>query len=242
MSVAPSERRTARRTAMYHAQLAMGAVMSDADGWQLPASYGDVTSEAAWLRDTVGISDISPIGKLRVVGEDAAEAVEALLPQASALAVGSVSEADLPPAHGPGKLLAARLTGDEFALLTPTGRSPRVMAEMLGHNAPCAHVVDVTSGLAGVSVIGPSSVSLLSRVTGLDISPRAMPDLTCAQGRFADIQGLLLRRDVHGVAIYQLYAAREFGEYLWEALTDAARDTGGGPIGTEALSGLRVTE
>ena len=85
-------------------------------------------------------------------------------------------------------------------------------------------------------------MSLLSRVTGLDISPRAMPDLTCAQGRFAEIQGLLLRRDVQGLAIYQLYAAREFGEYLWEALTDAARDTGGGPVGTEALSGLRVTD
>ena len=27
-----------RRTAMYHTHLAMGAVMADADGWQLPCN------------------------------------------------------------------------------------------------------------------------------------------------------------------------------------------------------------
>ena len=36
-----------RRTAMYHVQLAMGAVMADADGWQLPVHYGDASREAA---------------------------------------------------------------------------------------------------------------------------------------------------------------------------------------------------
>ena len=225
-----------RRTAMYHAQLTMGAIMAESDGWQLPARYGDVSDEAGWLRDTVGVSDISPIGKLRVVGEGAADSVGALLPSAPGMAVGSVGEADLPAEQGLGKLLAARLTADEFALLSPTGRSSALMLAILARNAPCAHVVDITSGLAGVSIIGPASLGLLGRITGLDVSTRAMPDLTCAQARFAEIQGLLLRRDVHGIAIYQLYAAREFGEYLWEALVSAARDTGGGPVGTEALS------
>ena len=178
-----------RRTAMYHAQLPLGAVMALADGWQLPSSYGDVSQEAAWLRDTVGVSDISPLGKLRVVGVDASELVGALAPRAARLAVGSVGEADSPLERG-GKLLAARLTADEFLLLTPTGVAPAAMDAMLGHDASCAHVVDITSGLSGVSIIGPASPRLLNGITELDVSSRAMPDVTCAQARFAEIQGI----------------------------------------------------
>ena len=228
-----------RRTAMYHAQLPLGAVMALADGWQLPSSYGDVSQEAAWLQDTVGVSDISPLGKLRVVGADAPGLVGALVPGAARLAVGSVGEADSALERG-GKLLAARLADDEFLLLTPSGVAPAALDAMLGHDASCAHVVDITSGLSGVSIIGPASRRLLNEITGLDVSSRGMPDLTCAQSRFAEIQGILLRRDAHGIPIYQLYTAREFGEYLWEAIVAAAKNEKGGPAGTEALSGLRV--
>ena len=227
-----------RRTAMYHAQLPLGAVMTPADGWLLPSGYGDVSQEAAWLRDTVGVSDISPLGKLRVVGADASELAGTLVPRAAELGVGSVAEADSPLERG-GKLLAARLTADEFLLLTPTGVAPAAMDAMLGHRASCAHVVDITSGLSGVSIIGPASPRLLSAITELEVSPRAMPDLACAQARFAEIQGILLRRDAHGIPIFQLYTAREFGEYLWEAIVTAAKNEGGGPAGTEALSLLR---
>ncbi len=232
-----------RRTAMYHAQLAMGAVMADADGWQLPVHYGDVSQEAAWLRETVGVSDISPIGKLRVVGAGAAQAVGALLPEAAEQAPGSVNEADSPLQRG-GKLLAARLAPDEFLLLTPAGVASSAVASSAMEavqtgNYPCSHAVDVTSGLCGVAIVGPATQGMMSRITELDTSPRALPGLACVQSRFADVQGLLLRRDVNGTAMYQFYAGREFGEYLWEVLIEVAREAGGGPVGTEALLGLR---
>lgn len=230
-----------RRTAMYHAQLTMGAVMADARGWRLPVHYGDATREAVWLRETVGVSDISPTGKLRVVGEDAGRVVAVLVPGAMEQPPGSVREADSTFAGG-GKLLAARLAPDEFVALTPPGAAPLAMAAMLteGDAPRCAHIVDITSGLAGVSITGPATADLMSRITELDVSPRVLPNLACIQSRFADIQGLLLRQDVQEVPIHQLYAGREFGEYLWEALIEIARQVGGGPVGTEARTSLRT--
>ena len=228
-----------RRTAMYHAQLSMGAVMSTVEGWQLPTGYGDVSQEAARLRDTVGVSDISPVGKLRVVGAGAAAAVGALTPPATELAAGKVSEVGSLAELSGGNLLAAWLTADELLVLTPTGQVQAALDAMPNLDAICAHVVDITSGLCGVSIIGPASTRLISRITDLNISPRAMPDLTCAQARFADVQGLLLRRNIQSIPAYQLYASREFGEYLWDALIDAATETGGGPVGTEALARFR---
>ena len=227
-----------RRTAMYHAQLAMGAVMADADGWQLPLHYGDVSREAAWLRETVGVSDVSPIGKVRVVGEDAAQAVNTLLSGAAELPTGSVSEADSPLERG-GKLLAARLAPDEFVVLTPAGVAPLAVDAMHSGPSNCAYAIDVTSGLCGVAIVGPATHELMSRITETDTSPRALPDLSCIQSRFADVQGLLLRRDVNGIAMYQLYASREFGEYLWQVLIETAHEVRGGSVGTQALLGLR---
>ena len=234
MSIATPE----RRTAMYHVQLSMGAVMADADGWQLPVHYGDISREAEWLRETVGVSDVSPIGKVRVVGGDAPQAVSSLFPQAGDLPTGSVSEADSPLERG-GKLLAARLTLDEFLVLAPAGVAPLAVDAMRSGPSNCAYAIDVTSGLCGVAIVGPATQNMMSRITEIDTSPRGLPDLSFVQSRFADVQGLLLRRDVNGIVMYQFYAGREFGEYLWEVLIETAHEVGGGAVGTEALLGLR---
>ena len=227
-----------RRTAMYHSQLAMGAEMADADGWQLPLHYGHPSREDEWLRETVGVSDVSPIGKVRVVGHAASRAVATLVPPAMEQSVGAVVEADSTLERG-GKLLSVRLAHDEFLVLTPAGVAPSAVDAMVLNDPACSHVLDVTSGLCGVAIVGPSTQELMSRITEIDTSSRAHPDLACVQSRFADVQGLLLRRDVNGVPMYQLYAGREFGEYLWEVLVETAQEVGGGAVGTQALLGLR---
>ena len=227
-----------RRTAMYHAQLAMGAAMADADGWRLPLHYGDVAQEAVWLRETVGVSDVSSIGKVRIVGADAARAVAALVPSAADQGVGAVIESDSPLERG-GKVLSVRLAPDEFMLLTPAGEAPPAVSAIESGHPDCAYAIDVTSGLCGVAIVGPATQDLMTRVTEMDTSGHALPDLTGVQSRFADVQGLLLRRDVNGVVMYQLYAGREFGEYLWEVLIETAREVGGGAVGTEALLDLK---
>ena len=230
-----------RRTAMYHSQLAMGAVMADADGWQLPAHYGDASQESDWLRDTVGVSDVSPIGKVRVVGYDASRALGALVPSATDQRINTVVDAESPLERG-GRLLSVRLAPDEFLLLTPAGVAHLAIDAMQSVHPGCAHGLDVTSGLCGVAIVGPATNDLFSRITEIDTSPRTLLDLICVQSRFADVQALLLRRDVNGIAMYQLYATREYGEYLWEALTDTARDLQGGPVGTQPLLSLRGTD
>ena len=230
-----------RRTAMYHSQLEMGAVMADADGWQLPLHYGDAGQETVWLRETVGVSDVSPLGKVRVVGEDTASAVATLVASATEQQIGTVVEGDSTLERG-GKLLSVRLAGDEFLVLTPAGVGAAAAGALGSVDAACAYAIDITSGQCGVAIVGPRTQELMGRITDVNTSPVALPDLHCVQSRFADVQGLLLRRDVDGIAMYQLYAGREFGEYLWETLVEVARELGGGPAGTHALLGLRETD
>ena len=226
-----------RRTSMYHSQMAMGAAMADTDGWQLPSHYGDPEQELQWLRQSVGVSDVSSIGKVRVIGEGSAHAVGGLVPGAAEQGIGSVVEGDSPLDRG-GKLLSVRLAQDEFLVLAPAGVAPSAVESLSATGDGCAHAIDVTSGLCGMALVGPATQGLMGRITEVDTAPRALPDLACVQSPFADVQGTLLRRGVNGIAMYQLYAGREFGEYLWEVLVEVAREVGGGPVGTQALLGL----
>ena len=81
------------------------------------------------MRETVGVSDVSPSGKVRAVGQDAASAVSALVPGASEQVPGSVVEADSTLERG-GKLLSVRLAHDEYLVLTPAGVAPMVVEAM----------------------------------------------------------------------------------------------------------------
>jgi dimethylglycine dehydrogenase len=223
---------------MFHAQISFGAVMGEADGWQQPARFGPTANELELLRTSAGVYDISPNGQVRVIGTHAATVVERLTPNQPDLAVGMVRPAEIETSGGSISAMVARLTQDEFAVLTAPGQAPAVVEFLEAAPDSCAHVLDISAGLAGVALTGPSSAEILSAITQLDISAQGMYNQTCAQSQFAEIHGLLVRNDIVGLPSYQLHVSREFGEYFWEAVIDAAQEIGAGPVGTEAVAGL----
>jgi len=227
-----------RRTAMYQAQISFGAVMGEADGWQQAARFGPTANELELLRTSAGVYDISPNGQVRVLGANVASVVERLTPNQPDLAVGMVRPVGVETSGGTISAMVARLTQDEFAVLTPPGQALAVAEILEAATDPCAHVLDISSGLAGVGLSGPSSAEILSAITQLDVSSESMPNQTCAQSRFAEIQGLLVRNDTAALPSYQLYVSREFGQYFWEAVIVAAQEIGAGPVGTEAVGEL----
>jgi sarcosine oxidase subunit alpha len=144
-------------------------------------------------------------------------------------------------AHGPGSapVVLARLALDEFLAVTPVNQAAAFAETLGGGPDGCAHVVDLTSGLAGVRMIGPKAGPLLAHVTELDTSPTAFPDMGCAQGKVAEVHGTLLRMDLGGVPSYDLYFSRDFGEYMWETLVEAGGLLGAAPVGIDAMDRLQ---
>ena len=66
-----AEWRPVRLSAMHHQHVAMGAVMDEREGWQMPARFGTVEEELRRLQAGAGLLDISPITKLSIQGENA---------------------------------------------------------------------------------------------------------------------------------------------------------------------------
>ena len=75
---------------MHYCHLELGAVMTERDGWMLPARFLAPEEEAASVRQAVGITDISPTGKIRLQGEAIKQALHEAVPGSEDTSVGSV--------------------------------------------------------------------------------------------------------------------------------------------------------
>ena len=222
---------------MHHQHLELGAVMVERDGWQRPSHYTDTEQELSHLKQGVGLCDISPQGKLSLQGTALDVALADVLQDYAAITSGEARRYSL-AGPTPVPLLVARLADDEMMVLTQVNRAETVRETIANGSERCAHVVDVTSGLAAVRLAGPLASSLLAGLTELDVSEKAFANMGCAQARFAEVHGTLLRVDKGDTPIYDFYFGRHFGEYMWDALTHAGEEYELIPVGVDAMARL----
>ena len=224
-----------KKSAFHHKQLAIGAHMVERDGWRQPAYYSSVDQESRLLNEVAGVCEISPSGKVLAQGDDLDDFLRKVLLVDKTPAVGEVRRVTLPAR---GRL--ARLTTDECLVLCEPAELPN-WAKAVGESGDdCIHFLDHTSGLAGVRLTGPESDQLLSKLTELDTSPEAFPNLSCAQTRCAEIHGTLIRTDLGSLPSYDLFFPREFGEYMWDALFEAGEEFGVAAVGFEAADRFKT--
>jgi glycine cleavage system aminomethyltransferase T len=92
---------------------------------------------------------------------------------------------------------------------------------------PGAEVVELTSALVALALIGPEANELLARFCAIDVRPRMMPVAAFRPGSVARTPGYVLRTAEHELLILVGWA---LGAYLWEVVADAAAHLGGGPV------------
>jgi heterotetrameric sarcosine oxidase gamma subunit len=132
----------------------------------------------------------------------------------------------------------ARLTPDEFFIITPPGIEGRFARQL---ERECAvrglfvTLIDQTSGIAALVVIGPNSYNVLGKLCGLPLHPDDFPDRRVAQTSLARVHTTIIRNDIVGLSAFQLYFERPYGEYVWSCILDAGRESEIIPFGWGAL-------
>ena len=238
-----------RRSALHAFHLAEASMTED-HGWQCADSYGSVDAEVRAIREQVGLSDISPLAKLDIQGNDVFASLGQQLSLGLSLETVPVGRAVRVPPQAlqldaqAGGLLCP-LARNHARLISPPGTASAVHArvESVIHQTAdpaCVHLTDVTSNFTAVQIVGPRSRDLLRKLTALDLRPAQFPDLACAQGSLARIHALVLRADIQAHLAYQVYCGREFGAYLWDALLDAGQEFGARPFGLAAQRQLHA--
>ena len=246
-----------RTTPTHEWAVARGAVFENVGLWKrcryFPKAGEDmhaaVARECLAVRNACGIFDASTLGKIEVVGADAAEFMNRLyINNWGGLGVGRSRYGILCRDDGfvYDDGVVARIAADRFHVTTTTGGAPRVLAMMEDYRQtewPDLKVwlTSTTEQWAVIAVQGPHSRRVLeSLVEGVDMSAAALPHMSVAHGTICGAPMLLFRVSFTGELGFEVNVPADFGGAVWEAIHAAGQSHGMVEYGTETMHVLRA--
>jgi aminomethyltransferase len=220
---------------------ALGAKFAEFGGWSMPLEYpSGVVKEHTAVRESVGIFDVSHLGKLLVTGPGAASFVNATLSNDFAkIRPGKAQYTLCCDAETGGVVddLIAYWHDDEHVLLVPNAaNSAEVCRRLLAEAPEGVKVLDHHTHYAVLAVQGRSSDAVLEAIgfpTGHDY-------MSFTEMEFEDTGVVVCRTGYTGERGYELIALNEIAGQLWDRLLEAGEAFGMLPCGLGARDTLRT--
>jgi len=210
-----------------------------------------VDREVSQTRASVGICDVTTLGKIDIQGRDAAVFLNKIYANGFAqLPVGKaryglmLREDGIAMDDG----TTARLSEHHFVMTTTTANA----VEVFRHMEFCrqclwpgldVHLISVTEQWAQFAVAGPNSRALLRKIVDadFDISNEAFPFMACGKIRICGgLRARLFRISFSGELAYEIAVPARYGNALIRKLMEAGREYDAVSYGTEALGVMRI--
>ncbi len=217
----------------------LGASFAEFGGWLMPVSYAGTVAEHTATRTTVGLFDVSHLGKALVKGSGAAEFVNSAVTN------------DL-RRIGPGKaqytlcctdsggviddLIAYYVSDDEIFLVPNAANTAAVVAALQGRAPDSLTITDEHRSRAVLAVQGPKSAAVVGSL-GL---PTDMDYMGYADAVFGGVEVRVCRTGYTGEHGYELLPAWDQAAVVFDALVEAVAAAGGEPAGLGARDTLRT--
>ncbi|CAN5163839.1 sarcosine oxidase subunit alpha family protein [soil metagenome] len=227
-----------------------GAVPLVAGQWIRPDHYGDPQAEARTVRESVGIIDVTPLGKRDLRGSDVAKLLDAVYVNTwSTLKVGSVRYGVMCAEDGVvfDDGVTGRLAENRYLMTTTSSGAAAVWEHLEGilqteHPEWAVHVTPLTTYYASINIAGPRSRELLGRLCEeIDLSPEPFGYMRVRTGRIAGVDDCFLWRiGFTGELSYEIHVPASYGLHVWEALLSQGTDLGVAAFGVEAQRILRL--
>lgn len=242
-----------RRLALEDRHRAAGAALGEYGGWLRPIHYGKddtaILTEARMARHAVGLFDASPLGKIEVIGPDAAEFLDFIYYNTvSTLKPGHCRYGFILGESGvvfdDGVLV--RLDQDRFIVSCSSSHVAGVHAlleEWRQDRFPTRRIFihNATTETATITITGPRARDTITATgIGTDLSPAAFPHMTTRWHGSGAGALRLTRVSFTGDLSYEISVRQDLAADLWDRLCAAATGLGGGPVGIEAIMILRA--
>jgi sarcosine oxidase subunit alpha len=235
-----------------------GAVFVEVGNW-MRAQWFPIEGETHWresvdrevlaTRSSVGVCDVTTLGKVDVQGTDAAEFLNKIYCNGFAkLSIGKtryglmLREDGIAMDDG----TAARLAEDHFVVTTTTANALPVYRHM-EFVRQClfpdmdVQLISTTEAWAQYAIAGPNARKLLEKIVDVDIRNEVFPFMACANITVCGgLRARLFRISFSGELAYEIAVPTAYGDALMRKIMEAGEEFDVTPYGTEALGVMRI--
>jgi 4-methylaminobutanoate oxidase (formaldehyde-forming) len=254
--------RPLRRSPLYDRLKAKGAVFGSKMGWEranyfLPPGTSEppptlgtpgwlpyVLEEQRACREDVVVFDQTSFSKFVLKGRDALAVLQRTCANDVDVAPGRMVYTAMLNARGgfESDLTIVRTGPHEFFIITGSAQTTRDFAwiERAIRDDERAALVDVSSGYAVVSVMGPKAPALLARLSPDDLSKAGLPFSTTKEIDVGHARVRAARMSYVGGPGYELYVSADQCLTLYDALWSAGAEFGLKDAGYYTIDALRI--
>ena len=236
MSTQPSD---LLHTPLFASHQKLGAKCADFGGWEMPIEYEGAVAEHGAVRSTVGVFDVSHMGKLRVTGPGAVSALNSIVASDLAKIGNGQAQYSMLCNESGGVVddfIIYRFTEDNVFII-PNATNATKVFHRLSEALPSGIIIENLHNQYGIIAIqGPLAANVLGRM-GLPFDCDYMNWLQ------ADMKGervIICRTGYTGEAGFELVAPVGVLQHLWDHSIAAAAQVGGIPAGLGARDILRT--
>ena len=246
-----------RLTPSHHWATEQGVIFVEVGNW-LRTQWLPRSGEAHWrqsvdrevlqTRKSVGICDVTTLGKIDIQGTDAGIFLDRVYANTfSSLPVGKCRYGLMLREDGMvfDDGTTARMGSHEYVMTTTTANAIPVFRH-LEFGRQClwpdldVQLISTTEAWAQYSVAGPNARKLLQKLVDQDISDTAFPFMAAGEVTIGTLRARLFRISFSGELAYEVAVPTRYGDAMIRALVEAGREFDAVVYGTETLGVLRV--
>jgi sarcosine oxidase subunit alpha len=234
-----------------------GAVFEHAGQWKRPRYYAQlgetmdkaVLRECATVRRAAGMFDASTLGKIEVVGPDAAAFLDFIYAgKPSSLGEGRCRYALMLREDGfiLDDGIITRLEADRFHVTTTSAGAATVLATMEDFRQTelpemCVWLTSTTEQWAVIAINGPKARDVLIAVTDdVSLTNEDFPHMSMRTGTIAAVPARIFRVSFTGELGYEINVPARRAALVWDRIRQAGKQFGLGVYGLEASQVLRA--
>ena len=232
-----------KRTPLYESHVALGGRMVDFAGWAMPVQYSGPIPEHMAVRQTAGLFDVSHMGEVEIIGDNALALIQSLTSNdAARLLDNQVQYSALTNPQGGiiDDLLVYRINETHFLLVVNASNADKDFAWIKQHADAMGDVeaLDVSGGYALMALQGPRAEDILQNIAAakLDKIPYYWSHAVTIDG----IGCRVSRTGYTGEDGFEIFCDPKDAKAIWNHLLLTGRDEGLLPCGLAARNTTRL--
>jgi aminomethyltransferase len=236
-----------KKTPLNAVHRALGGKMVDFGGWDMPVQYtAGVIEEHMRCRTACALFDVSHMGEIWVEGPGAIDFVNRLTTNdVRSLVDGQAHYSALTNDNGGvvDDLLVYRFAEERLLLVVNAATTDKDWQWISSHHSDahnCA-LTNASGDFCQIAVQGPNAVGILQKLTETNLSPISYYHFT--EGWVDKVESIISRTGYTGEDGFEIYAAPEYAEQLWNKLLETGgygESDGILPCGLAARNTLRL--